>query len=76
MVPMIDPNYNREVMVETTIGQLNFFRWCIHHQVYDYAILHGESIEKEMNQSIQKRYQKREPKERKNTVGTFKVSFI
>lgn len=73
---MLDPESSQEIPVETTIGQLNFFRWCIHNQVYEYAIAHGESIEKEMNQSIQKRYQKREPKERKQATGSFKVTFL
>lgn len=75
LIPMLDPMHNKEIQVETTIGQLNFFRWCIYNHVYEYAIEHGESIEKEMNLSIQKRYQKREPKEKKKTTGSFKVSF-
>jgi hypothetical protein len=71
-----DPLYNRETVIQTTIGQLNFFRWIIHNQVYEYALVKCDSIEKEMNQSIQKRYLKRDSKDTKVPVGSFKVSFL
>lgn len=65
----------KEASIQTTIGQLNFFRWCIYNHVYEYAATHCESIEKEMNSSIQKRYQRREARDSKPTTGSFKVSF-
>lgn len=42
--------------VETTCGQLNFFRWAITHGVLDYATQHHDDIEQDMLNSIQHRY--------------------
>lgn len=35
-------------LIETTIGQLHFFRWAITYGVLDYAIQHGDVIEQDM----------------------------
>lgn len=35
--------------IETTIGQLNFFRWAIENKVIDYIEENYETIEKDMN---------------------------
>ena len=36
------------VMIETTIGQLNFFRWIFKHHVLEYINSNLQTIEKEM----------------------------
>ena len=38
--------------VETTIGQLNFFKWAISNLVVDYIELHKDEIEYDMNTSL------------------------
>lgn len=38
--------------VETTIGQLNFFRWAISNLVVDYIELYKDEIEYDMNTSL------------------------
>tara|TARA_B100000161_G_C33493529_1_gene388180 strand:- start:226 stop:801 length:576 start_codon:yes stop_codon:yes gene_type:complete len=38
--------------VETTIGQLNFFKWAISNLVIDYIELHKDEIEHDMNTSL------------------------
>ncbi len=40
--------------VETTIGQLNFFRWAISNLVIEYIILNKEEIENDMNSCLKK----------------------
>jgi hypothetical protein len=42
--------------IETTCGQLNFFRWAITYGVLDYATKHHDTIEGDMLASIQHRY--------------------
>jgi hypothetical protein len=41
--------YKNETCIETTIGQLNFFKWAIENRVVDYIEEHYETIEKDMN---------------------------
>jgi hypothetical protein len=36
-------------LVETTIGQLNFFMWALENKVIDYIETHYDNIEKDMN---------------------------
>lgn len=43
-IPYKDNNY-----VETTIGQLNFFKWAIENKVLEYIEQHYDVIEKDMN---------------------------
>ena len=40
--------------IETTIGQLNFFRWAIKNLVIDYIVENKKEIENDMNDSIKK----------------------
>ncbi len=42
--------------IETTCGQLNFFRWAMLYGVLQYAQTHHDQIEKDMLDSIQHRY--------------------
>ena len=49
--------YDEQLEMETTIGQLNFFKWSIENHVIDYIEQHYEEIEQDMNarNSIAKR---------------------
>jgi hypothetical protein len=44
--------------IETTVGQLNFFRWAIDNHIIEYVEKHLEEIELDMNQSIRNLYKK------------------
>lgn len=44
--------YDGEHVLETTLGQLNFFRWAILYGVLDYIEAHLEVIEKDMNEKL------------------------
>jgi len=52
---------------ETTVGQLNFFRWAIEKGVIHYILEHVAEIEKDMNVSFREHYSK-EP-ENKTPTG-------
>lgn len=41
--------YTNEQFIETTIGQLNFFKWAIENKVVDYIENNYAEIEKDMN---------------------------
>ena len=41
--------YKNELHIETTIGQLNFFRWYIQNDIFKYILNHYEEIENDMN---------------------------
>ena len=41
--------YKNETCIETTIGQLNFFKWAIENHVIEYIEENYETIEKDMN---------------------------
>ena len=43
---------------ETTVGQLNFFRWAIEKGVIDYILEHSADIERDMNASFREHYSK------------------
>jgi len=40
----------------TTVGQLNFFRWFIEKEIYDYVLANHETIEKDMNNTLKEHY--------------------
>ena len=40
----------------TTVGQLNFFRWFIEKEIYDFVLSNRESIEKDMNNTLKEHY--------------------
>jgi hypothetical protein len=42
--------YKNNNSIQTTIGQLNFFKWAIENEVIDYIKLHYKEIEYDMNQ--------------------------
>jgi hypothetical protein len=41
--------YNNEKYIETTIGQLNFFKWSIENKIVDYIEENYDAIERDMN---------------------------
>jgi phage antirepressor YoqD-like protein len=41
--------YKDGTFIETTIGQLNFFKWCLENKVIQYIEDNYDSIEKDMN---------------------------
>ena len=41
--------YKKDTCIETTIGQLNFFKWALENKVVDYIEKNYETIEKDMN---------------------------
>ena len=41
--------YNNEKYMETTIGQLNFFKWAIENHILEYIKNNYDAIEKDMN---------------------------
>jgi phage antirepressor YoqD-like protein len=41
--------YNNTSSIQTTIGQLNFFKWALENGVIDYIDNNYSSIEKDMN---------------------------
>ena len=45
-------------ILETTIGQLNFFKWAINNLVVDYIIDNKEKIETDMNNCLKKTKEK------------------
>ena len=44
--------YEKGKKFETTIGQLNFFRWAIENQIVEYIMKHYDDIEKDMNNTL------------------------
>ena len=41
--------YRDDIFIETTIGQLNFFKWALENGVIDYIEEHYQEIESDMN---------------------------
>jgi hypothetical protein len=50
----------------TTVGQLNFFRWFIEKDIYEFVSSHREEIEKDMNSTLKQHYS------RSNTTASTK----
>ena len=52
--------YNNDNCMETTIGQLNFFKWAIENKIIEYIQNNYSEIEKDMNErnSISKKVKK------------------
>jgi len=60
--------YDKEQCVETTIGQLNFFKWAIENRVLDYIFAHLKEIELDMNTNIRPGKEKKKGSGKKKTV--------
>lgn len=43
---------NNDKHIETTVGQLNFFRWCIECKVLDYVSKHSQAIKDDMKKYV------------------------
>lgn len=56
------PYFIRDTCIITTIGQLNFFKWLISKNVYDYIKINHEAIQNEMNKKKNKKTQILKPK--------------
>ena len=41
--------YGEGMFVQTTIGQLNFFKWCLENNILEYIKEHYDAIDKDMN---------------------------
>ena len=41
--------YDEKSYIETTIGQLNFFKWCLENDIINYIENNYETIERDMN---------------------------
>ena len=46
-------------MINTTVGQLNFFRWAIKNRIVDYVENNLGDIEEDMNNSIKHLYRRK-----------------
>ena len=55
--------YKNGKFIETTIGQLNFFKWALEHKVINYIQANYDVIEKDMNS-------RNSTSRRKDSVGT------
>lgn len=42
--------YKDDTYIQTTLGQLNFFKWALENKIIQYIKEHQEEIEKDMNQ--------------------------
>ena len=47
----INFNCNGKI-IDTTIGQLNFFKWAINNLILDYILINKKDIENDMNTSL------------------------
>jgi hypothetical protein len=48
-IPCKNDELGDDCFMETTIGQLNFFKWAIEHRILDYIDANYDDIEKDMN---------------------------
>lgn len=79
--------YNAENSIETTIGQLNFFRWVIQNEILSYITDNLKAIEQDMF-SVQKKEKEKEREKEKGlssspsdeekefTSGTYKNKMV
>lgn len=59
--------YKNGTSIETTIGQLNFFRWALENKIIDYIEQHYDLIEKDMNSRNSRSKRKELPLENTKT---------
>jgi hypothetical protein len=75
----INNNIKKENIIETTIGQLNFFKWIIENNIYEYICIHKKIIENDMiliqKENIKKKNDKNNLiyKNIKNSDGSIKI---
>ena len=51
----IEFSLNKGNTIITTVGQLNFFRWSIQNNIFDYIIKNFKDIEEDMNKNTKKK---------------------
>ena len=51
-------------IIETTIGQLNFFKWAIENKIIDYVIKNYNSIKDDMKKTLEKNLNKGQKRKR------------
>ena len=54
---ILDPE--KEITIQTTIGQLNFFRWAFANNVIEYAIKNQKTIYENMSKNLYKKTSKK-----------------
>jgi hypothetical protein len=75
----INNNIKKKNIIETTIGQLNFFKWIIENNIYEYICIHKKIIENDMiliqKENIKKKNDKNNLiyKNIKNSDGSIKI---
>lgn len=62
--------------IRTTVGQLNFFRWAITNNLFDYIDKNYDSIESDMNKLTQKTKKTKTIKNKTNNENCEKNSFV
>jgi hypothetical protein len=62
--------YDNNTEMETTIGQLNFFKWAIENDILDYIEQHHDAIERDMNDRNSTSIRKRSPGDDSNANAT------
>ena len=66
--------FEEDEYIETTVGQLNFFRWAISNKIIDYIEKNLKEIETDMNQSMKNVYKipsakKTKDRKKRNTLS-------
>jgi hypothetical protein len=56
-------HYTKEDFIDTTIGQLNLFRWILTNDILEYIASHREDIERDMVQSQREAQQRKAPQQ-------------
>lgn len=51
-------NKEKTLNIETTVGQLNFFRWAFNNKIIEFALLHYDKIYENMTQNSYKKSNK------------------
>jgi hypothetical protein len=62
--------------LETTVGQLNFFRWCIKNKILDYVKKHITDIKNDLNEVTAINYPKKQVKKERKKRNTLSVPAI
>ena len=70
----IDFHYAENEFVETTIGQLNFFRWMLQNDLVQYVDDHFQEIEDDMIRSQKVPIQSQESEDKKTCGAEFRLS--
>lgn len=64
--------YDNNTDMETTIGQLNFFKWAIENDIIEYIEQHHDAIERDMNERNSTSIRKRNSNDDTTTAKTRK----